>query len=45
VIDLLSEATFQGLLANSGLFANQLRAIQPGKWVVIDEVQRLPALM
>jgi hypothetical protein len=25
VIDLLSEATFQSLLANPGLFANQLR--------------------
>ena len=45
VIDLLSEATYQGLLANPGLFANQLRAVQPGKWVVIDEVQRVPALL
>ena len=45
VIDLLSEAVFQGLLANPGLFANQLRALSPGKWVVIDEVQRLPNLL
>ena len=45
VIDLLSEATYQGLLANPGLFANQLRAVPSGKWVVIDEVQRLPALL
>jgi predicted AAA+ superfamily ATPase len=45
VIDLLSETTYQGLLANPGLFANQLRAVPPGKWVVIDEVQRLPALL
>ena len=45
VIDLLSEATFQSLLANSGLFANQLRAVSPGTWVVIDEVQRLPRLL
>jgi predicted AAA+ superfamily ATPase len=45
VIDLLSEATFQSLLANPGLFANQLRAVSPGKWVVIDEVQRLPNLL
>ena len=44
-IDLLSEATYQGLLANPGLFANQLRAIPAGKWVVIDEVRRLPALL
>ncbi len=45
VIDLLSEAIYQGLLGNPGLFASQLRAVPPGKWVVIDEVQRLPALL
>jgi len=45
VIDLLSEATFQDLLANPGHFANQLRAVPPDKWVVIDEIQRLPALL
>jgi predicted AAA+ superfamily ATPase len=45
VIDLLSEATFQSLLVNPGLFANQLRAVSPGKWVVIDEIQRLPNLL
>jgi predicted AAA+ superfamily ATPase len=45
VIDLLSEATYQDLLANSGLFASWLRAVPSGKWVVIDEVQRLPALL
>ena len=45
VIDLLSEATFQNLLANPDLFANQLRAISPGEWVVIDEIQRLPNLL
>ncbi len=45
VIDLLSEATFQSLLAKPGLFANLLRAVSPGKWVVIDEVQRLPNLL
>jgi uncharacterized protein len=45
VIDLLSEAAYQDLLANPGLFANQLRAVSPDKWIVIDEVQRLPALL
>ena len=45
VIDLLSETTYQDLLANSGLFASWLRAVPSGKWVVIDEVQRLPALL
>ena len=45
VIDLLSERTYQGLQANPGLFAYQVRALPPGKWVVIDEVQRLPVLL
>ncbi len=45
VVDLLSEETYQNLLANPGLFSNQLRAIPDGNWVVIDEVQRLPALL
>jgi len=45
LIDLLSEATYQGFLANPGLFGNQLRAIPAGEWVVIDGVQRLPALL
>lgn len=45
VIDLLSEATYQELLANPGNLANQLRAVPPDKWVVIDEVQRLPNLL
>jgi len=45
VIDLLSEATYQNLLANPGLFENMLLTVQPGQWVVIDEVQRLPALL
>jgi len=45
LIDLLPEVTYQGLLANPELFANQLRAIPAGKWEVIDEVQRLPSLL
>lgn len=45
LIDLLSEATYQSLLANPASLANQLRAVHPGKWVIIDEVQRLPALL
>ena len=45
LIDLLSEATYQDLLADAGLFASRLRAVPPGKWVVIDEVQRLPSLL
>ncbi|MBI2193827.1 MAG: ATP-binding protein [Planctomycetes bacterium] len=43
--DLLSEETYQRLLANPGLFASELRAIPVGSRVIIDEVQRLPNLL
>ncbi len=45
VIDLLSEEHYQRLLAQPGRFADELRAVEPGRWVVVDEVQRLPALL
>lgn len=45
LIDLLSEETYQRLLANPGLFANELRALAAGRWVIVDEVQRLPNLL
>lgn len=45
VIDLLSEETYHRMLASPGLFADQLRAISTGSWVVVDEVQRLPGLL
>ena len=45
VIDLLSEETYHRMLASPGLFADQLRAISAGSWVVVDEVQRLPGLL
>ena len=44
-IDLLSENTFHGFLARPGQFADELRAVSPGRWVVVDEVQRLPNLL
>lgn len=44
-VDLLEEDTYQRLLANPGLFADELRALSPGRWVVVDEVQRLPNLL
>ena len=44
-VDLLEEDTYQRLLANPGLFAGELRALSPGRWVVVDEVQRLPNLL
>jgi len=45
VVDLLSEETYQRLLANPGQFANELRAVPTDRWVIIDEVQRLPGLL
>lgn len=45
VIDLLSEGAYQRLLANPGQFANELRAVPAQKWVIVDEVQRLPSLL
>ena len=45
VFDLLSEEVYQRLLANPGLFADELRAVPTDRWVVVDEVQRLPNLL
>ena len=45
VIDLLSEETYQRLLANPGHFASELRSVPAGRWVIVDEVQRLPNLL
>ncbi len=43
--DLLDEALYQGLLADPGPFAGELRRLDPGSWVVVDEIQRLPSLL
>ncbi len=45
VIDLLSEETYQRLLSNPAQFADELRPISTGRWVIVDEVQRLPHLL
>ena len=45
VFDLLSEETYQRLLSNPGQFADELRAISTDRWVIVDEVQRLPDLL
>jgi predicted AAA+ superfamily ATPase len=45
VIDLLSEEVYQRLLANPGSFADEVRAVPTHKWVIVDEVQRLPNLL
>ncbi|MGE5336058.1 MAG: ATP-binding protein [Nitrososphaerota archaeon] len=43
--DLLDEGLHQGLLADPGQFAGELRRLDPGSWVVVDEIQRLPSLL
>jgi len=43
--DLLDEALFHDLLADPSLFRDLVSAAAPGDWVVIDEVQRIPALL
>jgi uncharacterized protein len=45
VLDLLAEETYQRLLASPGLLAAELRALTSDRWVIIDEVQRLPHLL
>ena len=45
VVNLLAEDTYQRLLANPGLLAGELRAVPDDRWVVLDEMQRLPALL
>ena len=44
-VDLLDEALYQDLLADPSLFAQSIAHLAPGDWVVVDEVQRLPALL
>jgi predicted AAA+ superfamily ATPase len=43
--DLLDEGLYQSLLADPSLFGAELRVLSKGSWVVVDEVQRIPALL
>lgn len=43
--DLLDEALYQDLLVDPFQFARELLRLDPGEWVVVDEVQRLPNLL
>jgi uncharacterized protein len=45
LVDLLDERRYRGYLQNAGLFADELRALAAGTTVVVDEIQRLPALL
>ncbi len=44
-IDLLDEGVFQSYLRDPQRFGQELRRVKRGTWVVVDEVQRLPALL
>jgi predicted AAA+ superfamily ATPase len=44
-IDLLNESTYLDYLSNPEALRNRVEAIEEGGWVVIDEVQRVPALL
>ena len=44
-LDLLDERLYMDLLADPGLFYQSVADQPPGTWVVVDEVQRLPALL
>lgn len=43
--DLLDEGLYQTLLADPSQFADELRGVRPGTWVIVDEVQRIPGLL
>src|SRR3989442_5279937 len=45
VVDLLDESRYQQLAANPGLLAAELRTVPRERAVVLDEVQRVPALL
>ena len=45
IIDLLDESRYQALVANPALLALELRPLPAHRVVVLDEVQRVPALL
>src|ERR1700730_10323425 len=45
IIDLLDESRYQALLANPALLWLELRTLTAHRVVVLDEVQRVPALL
>ena len=44
-VNLLDESLYQSYLADMRQFATEMQALPKGSWVVIDEVQRVPALL
>jgi predicted AAA+ superfamily ATPase len=44
-VNLLNESLYQSYLADISQFANELRTLESGSWVFVDEIQRLPNLL
>jgi predicted AAA+ superfamily ATPase len=44
-IDLLDEGLYHSLLADPSLFAAELAALRARRWVLVDEIQRIPGLL
>ena len=44
-VDLLRDRELVRLLRDPGLFTREVEALRAGSWVVVDEVQKLPALL
>ncbi len=44
-VSLLDEERYQRYLAHPGLFYEELVRLDPGSWVFVDEIQRLPGLL
>ncbi len=45
LIDLLDERQRFRLMSQPGAFALELEALQPGLWVIVDEIQKMPDLL
>jgi len=45
VVDLLNESRYHALLADPGVFGAELATLPPSQVVVLDEIQRVPALL
>ncbi len=44
-LDLLDEELFHDLLADPGFFRSLVANADPNRWIVVDEVQRIPSLL
>ncbi len=45
IIDLLDERQRYRLMSQPGNFANELQAVPPNSWVIVDEIQKMPDLL